>query len=236
MTAPSRSGSRPVERIGHRGAPREFPENTLPAFERALERGADAIELDVHATSDSVVVVHHDPVIGRCSNPAASGRALATLSWREVSEVQLAADITVPSLAQVLNLVGSRAKVYVEIKGAGIESAVARTIADGPARCAVHSFDHSIIARMANVAPNLPRGILFDSYPQDVWLAMRDASALDVWPRWSLIDQALVRAVHDAGGRVIAWTVNDAKVAARLIAQDVDALCTDDVRLLDRVR
>ena len=50
-----------IERIAHRGARRELPENTIAAFERAFGRGAVAIELDVHATRDSVVVVHHDP-------------------------------------------------------------------------------------------------------------------------------------------------------------------------------
>ena len=51
------------ERIAHRGANREARENTLPAFLKALERGADGIELDVHATADGVVVVHQDPVL-----------------------------------------------------------------------------------------------------------------------------------------------------------------------------
>ena len=52
--------SRSPELIGHRGAPRERPENTIASFLRALDLGADAIELDVHATRDGVVVVHHD--------------------------------------------------------------------------------------------------------------------------------------------------------------------------------
>jgi glycerophosphoryl diester phosphodiesterase len=61
---------------------------------------------------------------------------------------------------------------------------------------------------------------------------MRSASALDVWPQWELIDQPLVERVHDAGGRVIAWTVNSTADAERLIALGVDGLCGDDVRLL----
>jgi glycerophosphoryl diester phosphodiesterase len=53
----------PIERIAHRGAKRELPENTIPAFALAFERGADAIELDVHATADGIVIVNHDPVV-----------------------------------------------------------------------------------------------------------------------------------------------------------------------------
>ena len=52
-----------MEIIAHRGTPRELPENSLPGFARALEAGAQGIELDVHLTADGVVVVHHDPVL-----------------------------------------------------------------------------------------------------------------------------------------------------------------------------
>ena len=51
------------EKISHRGAHQTLPENSIPAFLRAIELGADAVELDVHATSDGVVIVHHDPIV-----------------------------------------------------------------------------------------------------------------------------------------------------------------------------
>jgi glycerophosphoryl diester phosphodiesterase len=54
---------KPLEKISHRGEHQTLPENSIPAFLRAIELGADAIELDVHATSDGVVIVHHDPVV-----------------------------------------------------------------------------------------------------------------------------------------------------------------------------
>ena len=62
-----------MERIGHRGAKRELRENTLAAFRRAFERGADAVELDVHATRDGVVVIHHDAELGPEFGPLAGG-------------------------------------------------------------------------------------------------------------------------------------------------------------------
>jgi glycerophosphoryl diester phosphodiesterase len=62
---------------------------------------------------------------------------------------------------------------------------------------------------------------------------MEYAGARDVWPEWNSIDEQLVARVHAAGGRVIAWTVNDREAAVRLAALGVDGVCTDDVRLLD---
>lgn len=219
------SASRPrVERIGHRGAPREFPENSLPSFERALALGADAIELDVHVSSDGVVVVHHDPDIRR--------RAIRTMAWRELSRVELARGVFIPSLKEVLDLVGSRATVYVELKGEAVEEPAIEVIGASRTRCAVHSFDHDVVARAAHLAPSLRRGILFDESPCDVLASMRAASAVDVWPHWKLIDERLVEQVHGAGGRVIAWTVNTTAAALDLVRMGADGLCGDDVRLL----
>ena len=224
---------RHIQRIGHRGAPRDFPENTLPAFERAIELGADAVELDVHLTSDSVVVVHHDFHLGGDRGP--SNGALAAVSWADASRHALAPGVFVPSLKQVLELVGTRATIYVELKGKDVESAALATIRASRTHCAVHSFDHLAVARAAHIAPEIPRGILFDAYPVDVARSMRDASAVDVWPQWELIDQSLVDRVHDAGGRVIAWTVNSESAAKQLAMLGVDGLCGDDVRLFAHI-
>jgi glycerophosphoryl diester phosphodiesterase len=231
--APARSSRHLIERIGHRGAPREFPENTLPAFERAIALGADAIELDVHVTADGVPVVHHDPEL-RPNASQRSAHALATMTWSEVARVEVAPDVTVPSLEQVLAAVGDRATVYVELKGANAERATLEVIAAARTHCAVHSFDHTAIARAAHWAPAIRRGILFDAYPHDVDAAMRDSSALDVWPEWTLIDAPLVERVHARGGRVIAWTVNTRAAAEQLVRLGVDGLCGDDVRLLPK--
>jgi glycerophosphoryl diester phosphodiesterase len=221
-----------VELIGHRGAKREFPENSLPAFARALERGADAVELDVHATADAVAVVHHDAEV---SVPAARGRALRPIneiSWHELSRVELSPEVFIPSLAQVLDAVSAQGAVYIELKGRNAEEPAIAVIRSRRTRCAVLSFDHGVIARAARLAPELRRGILFDEYPADVEQAMRAASALDVWPQWELIDAALVDRVHANGGRVIAWTVNTTASARKLVGLGVDGLCGDDVRLL----
>lgn len=221
-----------MERIAHRGAKREFPENTLAAFQRAFERGADAIELDVHATRDGVVVVHHDPKVrlrGRWSRSV----SIVDLEWEDLRGARLAPGIGIPTLDDVLAIVPPSAAVYVEIKGAHIEHSVAAVLARAATRCAVHSFDHEAVARMREIAPDVPRGILFDRRAPDVVASMRATGARDVWPEPRLIDAALVQTVHAAGGRVIAWTVNSRAEAAALATLGIDGVCTDDVRLLD---
>jgi glycerophosphoryl diester phosphodiesterase len=231
-----RSGADPaqkaaVERIGHRGAPREFPENSLAAFRRAFERGADAIELDVHKTADGMVVVHHDPTLS-ASAKRHGGRAIAELALDQIRTVELDYGIGIPTLAEVLAIVPSGARAYVELKGAGVGDAVAGVVAAAVCDCAVHSFDHAAVARMRDIAPDIPRGILYDERSIDVGAAMRLTGARDVWPKWQLVDRTTVNRVHDAGGRVVAWTVNSRRSATALIGLGVDGLCSDDVRLM----
>jgi glycerophosphoryl diester phosphodiesterase len=220
--------SRPVEIIAHRGAPRAYLENTIPSFVCAIEAGADAIELDVHATADRVVVVHHDPRLER-RHPRASlpGPTIATSSYDEL--VAYAGDTRerVPTLAEVLARVGERAAVYVEIKAPEIEPLVIDVMRSGAARGAVHSFDHRVAARVAALAPEIPCGILSSSYLLDPAGAMTIAGARDYWQQWELIDAELVARVHGAGGRVIAWTVNDLDAGERLASLGVDGICSD---------
>lgn len=215
------------ELVAHRGAPRERPENTMPSFRRALELGADAIELDVHATRDGVVVVHHDPVPHTAPEPRLHGVPIADLTWDDLRRFEVAPGVGIPRLADVLALVGERAVVYVEIKGSAIERAVVECIRAARARCAVHGFDHAAVRRVKALAPELATGILVEEYLQDPAAALAAAGARDLWPHWTLVDAKLVERVHAHGGRVVPWTVNDPAAAARLVATGVDALCTD---------
>ena len=220
-------------RIAHRGAPRERPENTLPSFARALELGADGIELDVHATRDGAVVVHHDPVPrATTSDRRLAGRPIAELTYEELQTFSVAPGVAIPTLADVLTLVGDAAVVYVELKGVAIERPVIDVILKSTTRCAVHSFDHAAVARARTLAPDLRRGLLFDRRPADPAAAMEAAGALDAWPKWTLVDQSFVDAVRRIGGTVIAWTVNDAAAARHLASLGVGGICTDDVRLV----
>jgi len=231
---PPKAAPRPLpELVAHRGASRERPENTLAAFAVALDRRAAGIELDVHATADGVVVVHHDPVPhGLYPDGRSERRPIAQLGYVELSTLRITGE-AIPTLRDVLALVGDRVTVYVEIKGAGIERAVVDVIRASSARCAIHSFDHPTIGRVGELAPAIPRGLLFDSGDTETMLrAMAHYGARDLWPQASLIDAAMVDAAHRDGRRVVAWTVDDARLASYLTAIGVDALCTDDVPLI----
>ena len=216
------------ERVAHRGASRERRENTLPAFELALERGADAIELDVHATSDGVVVVHHDPAV--------DGRAISRTAWRELADVPLPGGARIPRLQDVLDAVAGRATVYIELKGAGCEALAMAVARDSGQRYAVHSFDHGAIERAASFAPEVPRGVLIDRGTLNATRGLADTvrrlKPRDVWPHHTLVGEEFMAAAAALGTRVIVWTVNSPDDARRFASLGVAGVCTDDVRLL----
>jgi glycerophosphoryl diester phosphodiesterase len=205
--------------------PRRIRENTLSSFEAALSAGADGIELDVHATADGVVVVHHDPHV-------TGGLEIARTAWRVLQLAASGKGLEIPTLADVCELVDDRAELFVEIKGAGIERKVATVLRRHRGSFAIHSFDHPTIRRLSHLDRRLRLGLLFEERTPDVVAMLAANGARDAWPQHAIVDARLVDAVHGAGGRVIAWTVNDPRDLARLAALDVDGLCTDDVSLV----
>jgi glycerophosphoryl diester phosphodiesterase len=182
---------------------------------------ADGVELDEHATRDGTIVVHHDaelPGVG----------PIAQLTTDEARQVRIRNGETLPLLQEVLELIGDH-DVWVEVKSlAGHHDQALLAVLDaGPAphRYAVHSFDHRIVRRLGEARPTLPRGILLSAYLNDTVAALRAVGAATLWQEWQLVDEALVQAVHAAGCRIHAWTVNEVGDLEQLARLGVDGLC-----------
>jgi glycerophosphoryl diester phosphodiesterase len=207
--------------IAHRGASGYEIENSRAAFRRAVLLDADGVELDVHATRDGALVVHHDAVIPDL------GR-IGDLTAADLASYRLRNGETLPHLDEVLALLDGR-DVWVEVKTLPerYDGALLATLDAGPApeRCAVHSFDHRIVQRLHRRRDSLRLGCLVSSYLLDHTAVLRTAGARDLWQEFPLVDPVLVDAVHAMGGRIIAWTVNEMHDAVRLAELGVDGLC-----------
>ena len=189
----------------------------------------DSIELDVHATSDGVVIVHHDPTVGRGRGQSRVKAAIADLTVAELREVVLSDDIPIPTLEDVLDAVGDGPRIYVEIKGTNIEPHVVRCLRESTANCAVHSFDHRIVQTVKKIFPGIRTGVLEVARHIDPLAALVETGAEDLWQDRTLIDEGLVRRVHSRNFRVVAWTSNDPAEWVTLRAIGVDAICTDRI-------
>ena len=222
--------SRPFpEAISHRGLRSSAPENSIPAFLDAIKAGAEGIELDVHASADGVVYVHHDFDFAVGENEKTT---FARSESRAIDKARLAGDVPIPRLDSVLESIGMKARVYIEIKPHGIENDVMRCLrrhSAGHDNYAVHSFDHRVVKRMLELIPSVRTGILQVGYPIDSCAAMRAAGANDLWQNAEFVDERLVADVKSCGGRVIVWTANEPSQWKRLSHLGVDAICADRV-------
>ena len=222
-----------TEIIAHRGASSERPENTIVAFKRAMELGADAIELDVHLSHDGYLIVHHDPIPHDPPTPALANRDIQSMTHEELCAFRVRGE-PIPTLEQVFEVVGTNLVVYCELKGARTAAPTVRMLTGHRTRAAIHSFDHRMVDEARRLAPDLPRGVLEAAYHVVPTDTMASVDARDLWQAAELIDKAMVDAVHAKGGRVIAWTVNDAPTMKRLASLGVDGLCSNDVALCKR--
>jgi glycerophosphoryl diester phosphodiesterase len=214
----STSGSPLV--IAHRGASGHAVENSIEAFRKADELRADGVELDVHATADGSIVVFHDSTLP-------SGEPLTETPVARVREHRLANGERVPLLSEALAAIPGL-HVYIEVKHLDPrwDASLLKVIAaGGPERCAVHSFDHRVIARLAGLRPTLACGALSVARLIDPVHALDKSLADTLWQEADYIDPALVQQVHDSNRRVFAWTVNDPEVARQLTLMGVDGLC-----------
>ncbi|MGH7537709.1 MAG: glycerophosphodiester phosphodiesterase [Gemmatimonadales bacterium] len=209
--------------IAHRGASSVEYENSLAAFRAAGRLGADGVELDIHATADGALIVHHDDTIASVHIPSASVDQLRA--------VRLPDNQPPPLLEEALAAIDPRLRVYVELKTLPATSD-ARLLAvldagPNPAGYAVHAFDHRTLARLGRIRPTLPRGVLSASYPVRPLVPLQDTGAVSFWQERELVDRELAATLHIADAQLIAWTVDDPAEMTALARLGVDGLCTN---------
>ncbi len=209
----------------HRGASGEAPENTLRAFRRAIEAGSDGIELDIWPSADGVPVVIHDRDISRTTDGTGMVDSLPLARLRELD----AGDgESIPTLVEVLELVGERATLYIEVKGAGCEAATLALLRQYPAvRATMASFDADILRSVRSLDPDVEIWIIAMDAAEETLAVAAEVGATTLSLRHDGLTAGTVREVQAAGHRVAAWTVNDVGEAARLAGIGVVAICTD---------
>jgi len=229
----------------HRGASAIAPENTMGAFRRAVELGADGIELDVQRSADGRLVVIHDETVERTTT--GSGRVVA-MDWAQLAPLRIhhqgeELDEGLPLLEEVMELLAPTDMVLnVELKDGvehypGMDRQVVQAVrASGMAeRVLLSSFNH--VQFHGSLGLGLPLGLL---YAEPLW-AVEDYAArfgaAAVHPDFrTLAEPGLVERLHDRGIRVHAWTVNGRAELQEMARLGVDAVITDDVELALEVR
>ncbi len=231
----------------HRGACDVAPENTLPAFQKAIKMGADGIELDVRRTTDGVLIVCHDESLERTSNGLGKLTDYAFSGLREldfsagtkyVKEPWYRTSVQIPTLAEVLEIVQpTDLTLNIELKHpdipyARLEAQVAELVADFQMgdRVIYSSFNHASMKLMKQINPKASCALLNKTAVKKAWKKAAKMGADAIHPNVKFPKLAgLVKNCHEHGIKVRPWTVNSISGLTTCFKARVDAVITNHV-------
>jgi glycerophosphoryl diester phosphodiesterase len=241
--------SESVKNIGHRGASALAPENTLPAFQLAMELGAEEVELDVMRCATGEPVVIHNETVDKTTDGTGAVRDKSLDELKEL-DAGLWFDerfrgTKIPTLDEVFALIGGAMSVNIEIKGqsvrpdgaehAVLESINRRGLTD---RVIVSSFNPWRLHRVRSEAPELKIALIFSPRNRMCLRKAWFAPILKVdglHPFYSMVDEQFVDRAHKRGRWVYAWTVDDQETMKELIGTGVDGIVTNNPGTLSSV-
>ncbi len=227
--------------FAHRGASAYAPMNTIPAYELAVQQGADGIELDVQRSKDGHAVIMHDFTVDHTTDGSGlvTEKTLAELKTLDAGGWYGEAfrGLRIPTLDEVFEAVGQKLYINVEIKSEsaetdGVEQLVADVIArhEMQDRVLISSFNPLALSRFREALPEVPIAFLHSpNMPVDTEALVQQLGLVYEarHPHYSQVTADSVAAWHEAGHRVHVWTVNDVALALRLRDLDVDGIFTD---------
>ncbi|MBZ5602905.1 MAG: glycerophosphodiester phosphodiesterase [Acidobacteriia bacterium] len=241
---------------GHRGARAMRPENTIPAFEYAIQSGVDVLELDMAVTKDNILVVSHDPYLEPpvCSGPQPKA-TIHELTLAQVREWDCG-KVKNPGFAKQTPVPGTHMPTLDEVfdlapRGNFQFNIETKIFADHPEltpspeefaqlvlamvrkhhlekRVLLQSFDFRTLHAMKKIAPEITRVALWERGDRDFVSIAKEADATVVSPQYRWVTPEKVAAAHAAGLQVVPWTVNNPADWDKLIAAQVDAIISDD--------
>ncbi len=228
-------------KIGHRGAAGYCPENTIASYKKAIELGAEVLELDIHLSKDDVLVVHHDPTLNRTT----SGKGnLRDYTAAELKELDAGSwyhprfkNERIPLLSEVLERFRSEAGFLIELKHPalypGIEAKLAEELRKFTASASItqpiliHSFDAESMKRFHVLMPDVQVGVLIKRRIDDETLKELAKFASFINPKQTILNPKLQQRIQKHGMKVYTWTVNNKNRVRMFEKMRIDGIISD---------
>ena len=220
----------------HRGFSGSYPENTMLAFEKALEAGCEGMEFDVHFTKDRELVIIHDELIDRTSGlhgfvKDMTYEALSKIDFSYKWKGQVPFQ-KIPTLREYFELVKDRDIVSnIELKTgvfeyAGIEEAVLDLIREYHMedKVIISSFNHHSVMRFKALAPQIPCGFLSETWILDVGSYVESHGIEAYHPAFFMLTDRETADLKAHGRMINTWTVNEPEYIRHMIALEVDGI------------
>lgn len=219
----------------HRGYSAEAPENTIPAFEAAIDNFADYVELDVQETKDGTVIVLHDSNLKRVAGVT---KNVWSVDYGQIKFLDVGswfseefAGETIPTLDEVMEMAKGRLKLNIEIKLTGHEKNLEKSVVELIEKhemekdCVVTSFQAEALKKVKSYNEDIKTGyILHVAYGDFSGVDYADALSIN----YSFATSALINDAHSSGKEVYVWTVNNADAINDMIQKGADMIITDD--------
>jgi len=234
-----------IEVIAHRGGREWAPENSMSAFKKSVAAGVDGIEFDIQRCKSGQLVVCHDEDIDRTANGTGLIKDM-TLSELQMFDLgpKFGAGFEherIPALVDLLKMVDGKLETNIEIKNSpvgypGIEEDLLKLLVDYPYpdKVVISSFDHNCLQRISARTHKYRLALLMDCLIYDLPGYAKKVGTQNWHPEFGGLREDSVKAAHDAGLTVNAWTVNGEKNWQAAKDMKLDGIITDDPEGLQR--
>ncbi|MFX1398034.1 MAG: glycerophosphodiester phosphodiesterase [Promethearchaeota archaeon] len=217
--------------FGHRGASKIAPENTLLSFQKAIELRADYIELDLHISRDSCLVVIHDKNTYRTTG--IKGK-VKNMTYEHLKQLDAGEGEKIPLLKEVINLARGKIKFLIEIKAPGLAPFIVKSLkaANLIESTIVSSFNYNELLNIHQLEPRLKLALLvLGLRKKKVIRRLSEHGFYAVQSYYKLVSQKFVTFAHKNDIKVHVWTVDSKSAIQKLISIGVDGVITNDIQL-----
>jgi glycerophosphoryl diester phosphodiesterase len=210
-------------KVGHRGARAYEIENTLESFRKAIELGANAVELDVRTSSDAQLIISHDDNLKRVFGKDVRVNGTTLEELKQVTGNRIA------TLEEALRFIDRKIeKILVELKEVGYEKKVLDVIRKEKLedRVIVVSFHEEVLANVRNFDKEIETGLIYSKFKKPIDTALK-LNAQYLVPLYRFVHRRNIAKAHKKNLKVIVWTINTTMEAQNYIAKDVDGIASD---------
>lgn len=217
--------------FGHRGASGYEPENTLIAFQKAIELKADGIELDVHLSSDGVLVVIHDETIDRTTNGKGT---VNKMPLKKLKNFKIEKNEKIPTLIEVFDLVNKQCIINIELKGMGTAKPVLDLIEHYIKEkkwqnndFLISSFDWNMLEEATSLNSKIRIGVLTEESIEEALAFAKKIKAYSIHPDYLLLTKENVALLQENGFEVFPWTVNSEEAISTIKSFKVNGIISN---------
>ncbi|MBF02378.1 MAG: glycerophosphodiester phosphodiesterase [Flavobacterium sp.] len=202
-----------MQKIGHRGAKGHLTENTLESFQKAIDLGVDAIELDVHQCASGELIVFHDFTLERLTNGQGE---ISKFTWEQLQQLQIVSRFRIPTLIETLDLIDRKCNVNIELKGHHTAEATALVVEEFVQNKSWHysdfivsSFQYEELETFSNLNSKIPLAVLTQASVEQAVEWAKKFQASYIHPHFSLLTMDNCNYAKANDLKINTWTVND---------------------------